>query len=298
MQFYRTIRLDLSLSPISCAAVTAKTQLMRIRRDARRSGSGAVRSAHFLAWSARGEGAANLDRLRALRGRYEGRRCFVMGNGPSLLDCDLNLLAGEVTIVSNAHYLIWELLTYVPTFLTVEDRLVAEDRANELRSLAGLTTMFPFDLRHLLGSTTSERVYLNFARDYRGFPRFSYDLARRCYWGGTVSFLNLQLAAYLGCTTIILVGFDHSYVVPTDDIRDNVILSRAKDVNHVHPDYFGPGYRWHDPNVARMELAYHHARQALERVGVRVVNATAGGKLEVFEREPFESVISVSHSDG
>jgi hypothetical protein len=221
-----------------------------------------------------------------------------MGNGPSLLKSDLNDLADEVTIVSNAHFLIWESLTYVPTFLTVEDRLVAEDRAEELRSLRGLTTLFPFDLRHLLGPAASDRLYLNFARNYRGFPRFSYDLARRCYWGGTVSFLNLQLAAYLGCTTIVLIGFDHSYVVPTNEVHDTVISSQGKDVNHIHPDYFGPGYRWHDPNVARMELAYRHARQALERIGVRVVNATVGGKLEVFERVPFEAVMSTRTSHG
>jgi hypothetical protein len=90
----------------------------------------------------------------------------------------------------------------------------------------------------------------------------------------------------------VLIGFDHSYVVPTEGIKDHVIQSHEKDVNHIHPDYFGPGYRWHDPNVARMELAYRHARHALEGLGVRVVNATAGGKLEVFERMSFESITS------
>lgn len=235
---------------------------------------------------------ANRGRVNDLRGRFQGRRCFVMGNGPSLLECDLNLLAREVTIASNAHYLIWDSLTYVPTFLTVEDRLVAEDRASELRAVEGPTKVFPFDLRHLLGPAESDMIYLNFLRSYRGFPRFSHDLSRRCYWGGTVSFLNLQLAAYLGCSTIVLIGFDHNYVVPSDGIADHVIESRVPDVNHIHPDYFGPGYRWHDPNVARMEVAYRQARQALESVGVRVVNATPGGRLEVFERVPFDLMLS------
>ena len=48
-------------------------------------------------------------------------------------------------------------------------------------------------------------------------------------------------------------------------------------MNHIHPDYFGPGYRWHDPNVARMEAAYHCARRELESAGITVMNATAGG---------------------
>jgi hypothetical protein len=254
----------------------------------------ATDEARFRAWRRTAEGHSSTVKLESLRGCYRGRRCFVMGNGPSLLKCDLNQLASEITVVSNAHYLIWDQLTYVPTFLAVEDRLVAEDRADELRGLTGITRIFPFDLRPLLGPGDETKLYLNFPRDYRRSPRFSRDLTKRCYWGGTVSFMNLQLAAYLGCNPIILIGFDHSYVVPSKEIQNNVIQSQAKDVNHIHPDYFGPGYRWHDPNIARMEAAYRCARQELEKSGVRVLNATAGGQLEVFERATFDSVIQSS----
>jgi hypothetical protein len=214
-----------------------------------------------------------------------------MGNGPSLLKCDLNLLASEVTIVSNAHYLIWDKLSYTPTLLAVEDRLVAEDRADELRALEGITTIFPFDLRDVLGPAQADRIYLNFERNHQPFPGFSHDLSKRGYWGGTVSFLNLQLGAYIGCDPIILIGFDHNYVLPTQGMRSSVIHSQSEDVNHIHPDYFGPGYRWHDPNVARMEVAYSVARQELESSGVQVLNATVDGHLEVFERVPFEQVV-------
>jgi hypothetical protein len=237
------------------------------------------------------EGRANARKLEALRGLHKGRRCFVMGNGPSLLECDLNRLQSEVTIVSNAHYLIWDQLTYVPTFLVVEDRLVAEDRADQLRLLGGITKLFPFDLRPLLAPADDTTLYLNFPRRYRPFPKFSQDLAKRAYWGGTVTFLNLQLASYLGCNPIILIGFDHSYTVPSQGVRNNVIESQADDINHIHPDYFGPGFRWHDPNIARMELAYACARQELERSGVQVLNATVGGHLEIFERISFDAVV-------
>ncbi len=251
----------------------------------------ATDEARFRAWAKTAEGRSNASELEALRGRYGGRRCFVMGNGPSLLECDLNRLASEVTIVSNAHYLIWDQLTYIPTFLAVEDRLVAEDRADQLQALAGVTRIFPFDLYGLLGPAQETKIYLNFPRNYRPFPKFSHDLTKRGYWGGTVSFLNLQLAAYLGCNPIVLIGFDHSYVVPSKDIQNNVIHSQADDVNHIHPDYFGRGYRWHDPNISRMEMAYAHARQELRAAGVQVLNATVGGQLEIFERASFDAIL-------
>jgi hypothetical protein len=175
--------------------------------------------------------------------------------------------------------------------LTVEDPLVAEDRAAELRAIRGIVKIFPFDLRSVLGPADDETIYLNFPRRYRPFPNFSRDLLKRAYWGGTVSFLNLQLAAFLGCDPIILIGFDHSYVVPKNGGDRLVIHSQEEDVNHIHPTYFGPGYRWHDPNLARMEQAYQCARSALEADDKTVLNATVGGHLEVFERAAFETVI-------
>jgi hypothetical protein len=127
-------------------------------------------------------------------------------------------------------------------------------------------------------------------REYPGFPRFSGEFDRVCYWGGTVTMLNLQLAHYLGCDPIYLIGFDHNYRVPAN-LESDVILSQADDVNHFHPDYFGKGYRWHDPMVERMESAYRVAREFLEAHGVKVFNATAGGRLEVFERVRYDEVV-------
>jgi hypothetical protein len=214
-----------------------------------------------------------------------------MGNGPSLRKCDLNLLAEEVTIVSNAHFLIWDELEYVPTYLTVEDVLVAEDRADDLKGLTGIIRLFPFDLRKTLGHATESRLYVRFPRHYAGSPRFSDNLSRCAYWGGTVSFLNLQLAAYLGCNPIILIGFDHSYQVPEKRDPGYVITSTTKDVNHIHPDYFGPGFRWHDPNVERMERSYREARGYAEAQGIEILNATVGGELKTFKRVEFDSLV-------
>lgn len=244
----------------------------------------------YQAWRKTPAGMANSDRLAAMKSMYAGRRCFVVGNGPSLLKCDLDKLAGEVTIVSNAHFLIWDKLNHVPTFLTVEDRLVAEDRAVDLRPLQGIKKVYPFGLRETLKDDGDFALYVNFLWDYKPFPCFSHDFQNIVYWGGTVSYLNLQLAAYLGCKQIIMIGFDHNYKVPVEQIVNTVIASKEADVNHIHPNYFGPGYRWHDPNVARMEIGYMHAKEELNRAGIEVLNATVGGHLEVFPRVSYDSL--------
>jgi len=231
----------------------------------------------------------NLERLRSLRNAQAGRRCFVMGNGPSLMKADLRRLRDEVTIGSNALFLIFDHMGYRPTYHTVEDVLVAEDRARELNAMRGSTKVFPRDLAYCLKQDEAT-LYIRFRRNYAGFPKFSDAFDEICYWGGTVSMLNLQLAYYLGCNPIYLLGFDHSYRVPPN-LSSHIIHSDADDVNHIHPDYFGKGYRWHDPMVERMEEGYRVARSFFDARGIRVYNATMGGKLEVFERASFDEVM-------
>ena len=105
----------------------------------------------------------------------------------------------------------------------------------------------------------------------------------------------MQLAFYLGFPEIYLVGVDASYEIPkTVERHDHygvaVLDMQGDDPNHFHPDYFGKGYRWHDPQVDKMVAAYEEARRVTEARGVRIRNATIGGKLEVFERVDYESL--------
>ena len=127
--------------------------------------------------------------------------------------------------------------------------------------------------------------------NYHKFPNFSTDAVRQLWVGGTVSYLCLQLAYHMGFSDVHLVGFDHNYTIPSDaKIDGNRIETTSTDPNHFHPDYFGKGYRWHNPRVDRMEIAYVRAREQFEATGRRVFNATVGGKLEVFDRVNYDSL--------
>jgi len=232
----------------------------------------------------------NKNRLKSLKENYNNKRCFIMANGPSLKKCNLSLLKNEITIASNANYLIWNEMGYAPTFLTVEDSLVAEDRASEINSIKNTIKIFPYDLKYCLRED-EKTIFINFIRTYKPFPKFSDNFDKKVFWGGTVSFLNLQFAFYLGCNPIYLIGFDHNYIIPNKSkINNFVIKSEENDVNHIHPNYFGPGYRWHDPNVERMELSYKVSKDFFYKKGIKIFNATVGGKLGVFERINFREI--------
>ena len=245
-------------------------------------------------YRAAGRGQAldtNEERLLKFAGAHEGERCFIIGNGPSLNLLDLTLLKDEITFGVNAIYTNFDRMGFYPTYYVVEDVFVAEDRADEINSYLGSTKFFGNYLRYCLGDD-DKTVWLNviFRYDrYRNFPHFSTNAARRVWTGGTVSYLCMQLAYYMGFKDVYLIGFDHSYSIPDDAVVEgNDIISQSGDPNHFSPDYFGRGKRWHDPMVDRMAEAYEKAKRCYEASGRRILNATAGGRLEVFDRVSYD----------
>jgi hypothetical protein len=98
----------------------------------------------------------------------------------------------------------------------------------------------------------------------------------------------LQLAYHLGFSTVILVGVDHSFV--TQGKPNTTVQSEGDDPNHFSSAYFGKGFRWQLPDLETSELAYRMARQAYERAGRQVLDATIGGKLTVFPKVEYTSL--------
>ena len=236
-------------------------------------------------------------RLRNLRDHYAGAtRCFIIGNGPSLNRTDLAQLAGETTFSTNGFFLKMPDLEWTPTFYVVEDHLVAEDRANAINSLRGPTKLFPAYLGYCL-EEGEDTIFFNH-RARKSYPHgfdFSTDASQVTYTGCTVTFTCMQLAHYLGFEEIYLIGVDSSYDIPKDvkessDYGTGVLDMESDDPNHFHPDYFGKGFRWHDPQVEQMIAAYEEARRATDASGRPIFNATVGGQLEVFQRRSFQSL--------
>ena len=243
------------------------------------------------------------DRLAALRDRHRGERLFILGNGPSLRDVHLDRLAGRPCIGVNGLFLAFPDTAFRPTYYLVEDHLVAEDRAGALNALsAGITRLWPMNLAYCLDDGP-EVVWFDH-RPRPGFPdRFdvSLDALARTYAGGTVVFTALQLAVFLGAREIVLLGVDLAYTLP-DDVRrqegegraPGVLDMASDDPNHFHPDYFGKGKRWHDPNPETMAEALATARDVLAAMGVRLINATPGGRMELMPRLPLDTLLAAA----
>lgn len=235
-----------------------------------------------------------LTRINLLRKRVEKtrQRCFVVGNGPSLNNLDLTLLKDEFVIGSNSIYLN-EFLAC--DLIVIEDRLVFEDSIRDIVRSVKSPIICPFDLnsKTLQKSIRDKILWIPFQRVLGSFK--SRNFVRRnhlpFFWGGTVTYLSLQIAYYLGFDEIILIGMDMSYSIPSDAaISGSVITSNSDDPNHFNGSYFGKGKRWHLPDTERMQRNLNRARIILESEGVKVVNATHGGNLKGYTRVDFNTL--------
>lgn len=93
----------------------------------------------------------------------------------------------------------------------------------------------------------------------------------------------------MGFRHVALVGADHTFA--TKGAANQTVVSGDKDESHFDPNYFAGGMQWQLPDLFQSEVAYTMARDVYAAFGGAIVNATEGGKLEVFERHSFSAFL-------
>lgn len=242
------------------------------------------RGRHVLARSLSAGWNENARRLAAYRDRYAGRRCFIVGNGPSLRQTDLSRLKGEVSFGLNRIYLAFNELGFSTTFLVAVNDLVLEQCSGDIAAIQ-LPRFVTWRVRRLF-RPAPDLLFID--SDYTGTENFSGDATGRIFEGFTVTYVALQIAFFMGFSEAILIGVDHNFV--TKGPANSKVVSQGDDPNHFSTAYFGKGFIWQLPDLDGSERAYRLARQAYEAAGRRVVDATVGGKLTVFPKVDYLSL--------
>ena len=232
------------------------------------------------------------EKLDKLKNKHKDQPCVLIGGGPSINKMDFSKFKNMVTIGCNSFYLKHEEIGYEPTYYTVEDPLPAKDNSIEIMSLKDTIKIIPYDLKGVI-KPDENTIYVNFLRSYmrpsnKKFPLFSNDFENRSYWGGTVMYMNIQLAHYLGCNPIYLIGVDLSYKIPESIKRNGAVFTSTEDdENHFDPRYFGKGKKWGDPVPDRMQKSFSKASDILHANQVKLINAGLGGNLKNISRSDF-----------
>ncbi len=240
------------------------------------------------------------ERLRLRRFKdchVQQRRCFIIGNGPSIKRQDLTLLRNEITFVTNWFVLHTEYEKISPNYYCISDfrefdeNYCASKIGRLLYERAGRATkFFPLSTRPGLRHSTfigQDQIYYI---KYGGNPiwelqRINLNPLDGTFSGDTVIIdFCLPLAHFMGFQEIILVGCDCTLGKFTGKSSSSRHFYNERDQNTPQQTDEYLQNQWQQ-NVF---TSYRVAKDAFEATGRKIYNATAGGDLELFERVPLE----------
>jgi len=225
-------------------------------------------------------------KLKSVKDKHFGQKAVIICNGPSLLKTDFSLLNGVFTFGLNKINLIFDKSNFRPSCIVAVNSFVIEQNRDFYNS-----TEIPLYLDSCGTAYVKPRFNTTFLHSSTQM-KFAKDCSISVNQGYTVTFVAMQLAFHMGFNSVALIGCDHSFA--TKGQANKVVIAGEKDESHFDPNYFAHGVKWQLPDLVQSEVAYTLARDMYECYGRMIVNATFGGKLNIFNRMSLKDFIDDS----
>jgi len=161
---------------------------------------------------------------------------LVVANGPSLNFKDLEKLSHLPSIASNKIYLGFDGVNWRPTLWTISDSLLAYKFSKSkipYKGILNCSSNIYYLLSKKFNVKSWKRIEYNKISSMNNaviHPVFS-----GIFEGATITFINIQLAIWLGAKTIYLTGLDHYYNEEFKPIPGQKVNNSHR--NHFHPEY-------------------------------------------------------------
>lgn len=215
------------------------------------------------------------SKLKKFHNLHYGKRCFIVATGPSLNKKDLEVLSarGEICFGVNRVFNIDESI-WKPLYYIFVDRAGMKKYWDEIVSY-NVNEKFLGD-SYWKESDYKGNIHIIHAltgHSYNTEPEFSEEIEKKVYIYSTVTYVAIQLAVYMGFTTIYLTGVDCKY---KRNSKNNYFFEDKEDLYNHYED--------------RMIIAYRKAKKYADAHGVKILNASRGGMLEEFERVNFDDI--------
>ena len=238
--------------------------------------------------------------LEELRDSHKGETAFIIGNGPSLHAEDLDLLHsyGAYSFGCNRIGLIFEETDWRPDcYAAIDRKLLFSDTFVEdmLHKEHCDYYFFGKKLFECMPPELKQKNTLYIEQKptnpYKVEKDFSAEPEKYLISGYTVTNLSIQMAVFMGFTTICLLGIDCKYAYVADakgnivhDERVKETYFKVKDVTANQNSAFVDG----------MMQAYVTAKKYAEAHGLKIYNCSKDSVLELFERRDLREVLEES----
>ncbi len=245
--------------------------------------------------------------IQGWKGKYDGERVFMVGNGPSIANTPMDFLCGEFTFAMNRISMLYESTKWRPSFFVCTTTNVELDdwRADIMKTIdAGTPTFIWDELSKWFdkGKTNIYALKCTHGEELTDNPEYSWwsdDPSKTVCKYGTSMLVALQLAFYMGFKEVYLLGCDLGFQSEKGiwaskwgkSLRKRGIGPKLlPDANHFNAKYGTPGFKASELND-NMLGAHKLVLRAAERHGVKVCNATIGGELELYPRVNLNQLI-------
>ncbi|PGM59101.1 6-hydroxymethylpterin diphosphokinase MptE-like protein [Bacillus sp. AFS053548] len=229
---------------------------------------------------------SRFEKLKSIKNKHLGERCFIVATGPSLKVEDLEKLRNEITFSMNSICLAFNETDWRPTYYGIQDIRNYFKFKDDIKELDSECKFIGESI--LKRDTVSEEFYvypmnmLNHNWMHKKYnTKFSDDAFAVVYDGYTITYSLIQIAVYMGFKEIYLLGADSNY---------------SSDLNHHFKNY-----NYYDSNysVAGLKMidAYKVAREYADKKNIKIFNATRGGMLEIFERVNLDNVLADNNKE-
>ena len=239
------------------------------------------------------------NRILQYKNKYLKKRCFIIGNGPSLRLDDLKKIKNEVSFGCNGIFGVFNNTDWRPNFYCVLDGMMIEYLHTNKTIIPSECVKFSLKYDMVGYSFADEYICCEAIDDIDkyGLPVFSDDCLKYVCTSGTVMYFMLQLAVYMGFKEIILLGVDFrfSYEEHLDgsvdkynvkdhmDLIDSVIPSGQKDTEIYNRIKYIRGHS-NPAEIDKHYAGFSAAKKYADAHDIRIINSSRETKLDLFDR--------------
>lgn len=216
---------------------------------------------------------------------YKGETCFIIGHGPSLQTRDLDVLEENhvITFSMNWTFKLFDKTEWRPDYYVVTDRKMIDSYSYFKWDEYTKRKCFIADISEKFwkeNQSPNNVKYHSIRNMNIRETKFSDDISRRIYYGSTVVYDCLQIAAYMGFEKIYLLGMDLVPYKEGDKSAYQYSNFYQQDDSSKSPQMW----------VDIILRAYQAAKEYADIHNIQIYNATRGGYLEIFDRVNFDEL--------
>lgn len=224
------------------------------------------------------------EALKKFKDIHKGERCFIVGTGPSLNKTNFSLIKDEIIFGVNTLYRGLSRFGISCDYYAITDTEVWRKHFKGILSLdtilflsGGAAVSYGIQPDFYQPFQKSEVYLIRHLGSMWVTRCFSKDLSVGAYNGDTIIVdICLQAAYYMGFQKVYLLGCDCDY---SGLHRFDGLMSENLGGGGVRGDW------------SKVFASYEICKRVYEEDGREIINATVGGKLEIFRREKLEDIV-------